>query len=388
MEQRVRDVTDVFGRDSTATRAPSDAGGAFSIALVHDYLTQRGGAERVVLSMLRAFPHASLHTSVFNPATTFPDFAAHEVHRSALDRVGVLRTHHRLGLPLYAGAFDRMTLDVDVMLCSSSGWAHGASTTGRKVVYCYAPARWLYQTDRYLGGSSPMRAPLRVLAPLLRRWDQRAAGTADRYLTSSTVVRDRLWSIYGIDAEIVPPPHAMSPTEAVQPVPGVDAGFFLCVARLLPYKNVDVVIEAFRLRPSQRLVVVGDGPERARLAGMLPANVTMLGSVSDAQLRWLYRASRGVVAASHEDFGLTPLEGAAVGRPSAVLRAGGFLDTVVESETGIFFDALTPDAIAAAIDRLDATSWSEAALAAHADGYGEAAFHERLRDIMAMELGS
>ena len=121
-----------------------------SIALVHDYLTQRGGAERVALSLTRAFPGAPLHTSLYEPAATFPAFAAVDVRPLPLNRLGPLRRNHRLALPLLAPAFSRLRVDADVVICSSSGWAHGARVTGRKIVYCHTPARWLYQPGRYL----------------------------------------------------------------------------------------------------------------------------------------------------------------------------------------------------------------------------------------------
>ena len=136
------------------------------VAIVHDYLTQRGGAERVVLSMLKAFPGAPLYVSVYEPDSTFPEFREVDVRTAGIDRVGLIRRNHRLGLPLYAPTFSRMTVPADVAICSSSGWAHGVRTTGRKIVYCHLEARWLYQTGRYLGGLRPVaRAGVEVLRP-------------------------------------------------------------------------------------------------------------------------------------------------------------------------------------------------------------------------------
>src|ERR1019366_263325 len=156
------------------------------LALVHDYLTQRGGAERVVLTLSDANPGATIHTSLYDPASTFPEFSTHDVRTLPLDRIRILRDHHRLALPLLAPAFSRLHVDAEVTVCSSSGWAHGARVTGAKVVYCHNPARWLYQADQYLAGSSRLAAAgLAVLSPPLRRWDSRAAATADRYLVNS-----------------------------------------------------------------------------------------------------------------------------------------------------------------------------------------------------------
>jgi glycosyltransferase involved in cell wall biosynthesis len=340
------------------------------VALVHDYLTQRGGAERVVLTLADAYPGAAIHTSLYDPDGTFPEFRDHTVVTSPIDRVGLLRSHHRLALPLLAPAFDHLHVDADVAVCSSSGWAHGARVTGAKVVYCHNPARWLYQRDQYLAGSSRLSAAgVATLAPALRRWDRRAAATADRYLVNSRAVRDRVADTYGIDAAVVPPPVDVDVDAPRRAPAGVEPGFLLCVSRLLPYKNVDVVVAAVARRPDVRLVVVGTGPSAAELAAGAPANVTFLGRVDDDELRWLYGACRGLVAASYEDFGLTPVEAAAFGRPTAALRWGGFLDTIVEGETGVLFDAPEPAAVTAAIDELTATRWSEEALVRHAGRY-------------------
>ncbi|MBA2463057.1 MAG: glycosyltransferase [Actinobacteria bacterium] len=356
-----------------------------SVTLVHDYLTQRGGAERVVLSAQKAFPEAILHTSLYDPDATFPEFRDARIATLPLDRVRLLRRNHRLALPLLAPAFSRYRVEADVVLCSSSGWAHGVAADGRKVVYCHAPARWLYQTRAYLGGRhSAAGIGLAFLRPYLRRWDRRAAASADRYLANSTVVRDRIRAVYGIDAEVVPPPPALDPAGPQEAVEGIEPGFVLCVSRLLPYKNVDAVVEAFAGLPHERLVVVGTGPAEGNLRAAAGANVRLVGSVTDEQLRWLYASSAGLVAASYEDYGLTPLEAASFGRPAAVLRAGGFLDTVVEGETGVFLDRLEPRAIAAAVRELE-RGWDEAALRRHAATFSEKRFIERLRAIVLEE---
>lgn len=356
------------------------------VAVAHDYLTQLGGAERVVLSMMRAFPGAPVHTSLFDSAATFPEFGKADIRPLPLDRLAFLRQHHRWALPLLATAFGRLHVEADVLLCSSSGWAHAARTTGRKVVYCYSPARWLYSGDQYLGGQRPaLAAALGAVRPRMVEWDRQAAATAHRYLTLSRSVRDRIKVNYGVEAEVLPPPPTLDPKGDRRPVEGLDAGFFLCVARLLPYKNVDAVIAAFDTLPGERLVVVGVGPELSRLKRMAGRRVSLIGSVADDQLRWLYESCAGVVAASYEDYGLTPLEGARFGRPSVVLRWGGFLDTVVEHETGQFFDEPTPSAIARGVRQLTSRPAAPDRLKAHAELFSEERFIRRLRQVVAEE---
>jgi len=360
-----------------------------SLALVHDYLTQQGGAERVVLTLADAHPGAVVHTSLYDPDGTFPGFRHHDVRTLPIDRVALLRHHHRLALPLLAPSFSRMHVDAEVAVCSSSGWAHGAHVTGAKVVYCHNPARWLYQPDQYLAGSSWLAgAGLAALSPPLRRWDARAAATADRYVVNSRAVRARVADVYGIDADVVPPPVDIDVTGPRRAPGGIEPGFVLCVSRLLAYKNVGAVVGAFRLLPDQRLVVVGTGPLADELAAQAPPNVTVLGRVDDDVLRWLYGACAGLVAASYEDFGLTPLEAAAFGAPTAALRWGGFLDTVVEGRTGSFFDTPTPDAIAGAVTGLVGRPWDADELQDHAALFAPPRFLSRMDEVVAEVLAT
>ncbi|TQM95290.1 glycosyltransferase involved in cell wall biosynthesis [Ornithinimicrobium humiphilum] len=356
------------------------------VAIAHDYLTQRGGAERVVLALSRAFPEAPIYTTIYDPEGTFPDFADREIVTSPLSRIPALRHDHRRALPLLAPVSSRLRVDADVTVASSSGWAHGFATTGRTLVYCHNPARWLYQADEYLGDAgrrSPTRLALGVLTTPLRRWDRRAAARADRYLANSGVVRERVARAYGIEADVVPPPPGLDSSGPQEAHPELaawaDRPFWLVVSRLLPYKNVDVALEAFRGRPGERLVVVGAGPERDRLVAAAPDNVRIVSGVSDAELRWIYAHAGGLVAPSFEDFGLTPLEANAWGVPVVALRAGGYLDTVVEGRSGVFFDEPTPAAVGAALDRAQQHTWSEGALRRHADGFGEVGFAARIR---------
>ncbi|MGH2725470.1 MAG: glycosyltransferase, partial [Actinomycetota bacterium] len=305
------------------------------VIFVQDHLVQRGGAERGLLSMLKAAPGAAVHVAFYRPEQCYPEFAEVDVRPFPLDRIGPLSRRHRLAMPLLAPAFSSHRVDADVVICGTSGWAQGVRTTGRKVVYFYALTRWLYERDAYLGARGPLaRFGVAALAPLLERWDRRTVASGHRFLTEGTEMRDRLREIYGIEAEIVPLPMALDAAGAQRPVDGLEPGFFLCASRLMPYKNIDVVLEAFARLPEQRLVVAGDGPEETRLRAIAPRNATMFGLAQDDQLRWLYANCAAVVTAAFEPFGLTPIEGAAYGKPTVALRAGGFIDTVIDGRTG------------------------------------------------------
>ena len=358
------------------------------VVIAHDYLTQRGGAERVVLSLLKAFPDAPIYTTLYNPATTFPEFRDAQVITSGLNRVPLFRNDHRLALPLLAGAANSLRIDADVVIASSSGWAHGFPTTGRKIVYCHSPARFLYLTDEYLGpgGVRTLKGRLlRLMRSPLIGWDQRAARTAHRYLCNSSVIKQRIEDVYGIAADVIAPPAGVRSSDVQEPVEELEpwaGGYYLVVSRLLPYKNVRQVIEAFSGLPD-RLVVVGRGPLQDELASHLPENVQLLGSLSDAQLRWTYAHSRGLIAASFEDFGLTPLEAGAFGKPTLALHAGGFLDTVEDGVNGAFFDVPTPAAIRDAVVLDRHRTWAPQRITAHADTFSEERFIQRLQGLVA-----
>ncbi|MCO6664420.1 glycosyltransferase family 4 protein [Cutibacterium avidum] len=358
------------------------------VTIAHDYLTQRGGAERVVTQFATIFPDAPIVTAVYAPDLTYPEFASHEVITSPLNRIGLLRRHFRAGLPLYDWAFDHTEVPTgtDTVLVSTTGFAHGVRTPQncRKVVYCHSPARFLYLTDDYLGGQwwrSPKGIVLKALTPPLRRWDRRAAASADEYLCNSTVVRDRIRDVYGIEAAVVHPPYSLDPTGPQEPLPGLEGhpSFFLTVSRLMPYKNVDVLLRAFADLPDEHLVVIGSGPLRDELHALAPANVSFFEGISDAQLRWAYAHASAVIAPSKEDFGLTPVEGFAFGTPCLALHAGGYLDTVVDGVSGRFFDSATPGAVTQAVRQFRENPLEERTVLDHAGKFSPETFARAIR---------
>ena len=345
--------------------------------------------------MSRVFPDAPIYTMLYDPESTFPEFQDLDVRVPAINRVRSLRKHHRAALPILPMVARSVFVDADIVLTSSSGWAHGFRTNGRKLVYCHSPARWLYQSEKYLGnhGNALARMGLRATSSYLKAWDLKSALNSDRYLANSTQIKRRIADVYGIDADVVFPPVTMSVTTDVEPITEVidwlgstseqeDGGFYLVVSRLLPYKNVDAVVRAFA-GTRRRLVVVGRGPEAERLRAAKTDNVMMLSDLSNGALAWLYKTCNAIVAASYEDYGLTPLEAGVWGRPAIALRFGGFLDTIHEDVSGMYFEEPSPYAIYQALERFESMRFDPDKVRNHAQQFSQEAFSDRLRDAVS-----
>jgi glycosyltransferase involved in cell wall biosynthesis len=351
------------------------------MAIVHDYLNQRGGAERVVLEMTRMWPSAPLYTSLYRECSVFPEFAGADIRTTFLDRVP-LDAGFRVLAPALPLAFRSLgALDQDVVISSSSGWAHGVRTTSRSthVVYCYAPARWLYSSDQYFRRGAMRNLPT-VVSRGLRVWDRNAARRADVYIAIAGNVRDRIRSAYGIEAEIVYPPvdtHRFEPRPRGQRL--------LAIARFLPYKRIDLIIRACN-RLGLGLDVVGDGPLARELQDLAGPSVTFHGCVTDRVLVDLIEECSAVCMPGVEDFGIVALEGNAAGKPTVAFAGGGALETIEDGVNGVLFHEPTVEAVADAIRRLDAVDSDPVALAASAERFSverfRAALESKIRDAV------
>ncbi|WP_183625626.1 glycosyltransferase [Pseudoclavibacter helvolus] len=376
--------------ESRSARARAETRQRPRVAIAHDYITQRGGAERLLLSMHHAFPDARIYTTLYEPDATYPEFKDLDIVVSPINRFSAFRRDHRKALPFLAPASSGIHIDADVVLASTTGWAHGFKTNGQMIAYCNTPARFLYLPEQYLGDAGPLSLRalgLRFLSPFLRAWDQRAAKRVETYVSNSSAIRERVRTVYGRESEVVYPAQSVNINGPRVPAVGLedfvgDGGHLLLVSRLMPYKNVDKAIAAVASLPNERLVIVGDGPQRADLVASLPDNVRLVSGISDEELRWLYARSRALVAPSFEDFGLTVVEAAAWGKPSIALRAGGYLDTVAEGVTGRFFDAADAKSIAAAIAASRFDVWDVTRIKEHAREFSEEAFARKLQKLV------
>lgn len=351
-----------------------------SIAIVHDYLNQRGGAERVVLQMASIWPHAPIYTSLYRPASTFPGFADCDVRTSPLDRLPIDAGFRNL-FALYPAAFRAFgTLGHDIVISSSSGWAHGVrvAATSYHVVYCYTPARWLYGGD-HLGASRRSQA-LRPVLGVVRRWDRRAAHRADLYVAISNGVRDRIARQYGVDAPVVYPP-----VDVDRFYPSGRGERLLVVSRLLPYKRVDVIVDA-ATQSGIGLDVVGVGPALADLQRRAGPTVRFHGRLPDSDVGVLMQQCRAFCLPGMEDFGITPIEANAAGKPVVALAAGGALETLEDGVSGAFFTRHQPDDVLRAIERSDQIDTPPEAIASMARRFSLENFRASLLRVIRTGL--
>lgn len=308
-----------------------------SVAIVHDFLTIKGGSERVALALTQAYPDAPLHTSLYHPDRTFPEFASVDVRPGPLNRIPRFRADHRLALPFLAPAFRSVRIDADVVICSSAGFAHHVRTTGTKVVYCHTPARWLYDTTRYVSGWGRLvGTAVGAIRPVLGPLDRAAMAEASLVIANSADIAAEVEAIYNQKPVVISPCSSLALNGPVEPISDLAPGFVLCPSRTLGYKRLDVLVEAAALLPDLQFLHIGDGPHRSALVDA-PANLRSVGAVDDAQLRWAYRNARAVAITCAEDFGLVPMEANAHGLTSVVPRARGLIGQPALAERGIFY---------------------------------------------------
>ena len=352
---------------------PRDFG---SVAIVHDYLNQSGGAERVVLAMAAMWPDAPIFTSLYRADSTFPGFGAADVYTSPLHWLPVDSGFRNL-FPLYPAAFRAFgTLDHDLVISSSSGWAHNVRTAPHTfhAVYCHTPARWLYGGEHL--GAARRQLVLRPFIGAMRSWDRFAAQRAHLYIANSHEVQQRIRVQYGVDAPVVHPPVDVDRFR-----PGPRGERLLVVSRLLPYKRIDAIVDT-ATRAGIGLDVVGTGPALADLRERAGPTVAFHGRMSDDEVTMAIEHCRALCLPGKEDFGITPVEANAAGKPVIALAAGGSLETLEEGVTGVFFSRHHPDEILAAIRRCDEIETPPEVIAAHARRFSRTAFERSLSDVL------
>jgi glycosyltransferase involved in cell wall biosynthesis len=350
-------------------------------AIVHYWLLHRRGGEKVVEVLCRLLPDAHIFTLFCDPRSLTEEFRSHPITTSFLNP---LRRFYRSLLPLMPMALESFDLrGYDLVISSESGPAKGVITSSRThhICYCHTPMRYLwdlYHDYRNEWTASRLkRAAMTPLANYLRVWDFAAAARVDRFVANSENVRGRIRKTYRREAEVVHPPVEV---ESFYHKPAED--YYLAVSELVSYKRLDSVVRQFSAS-GRNLRICGDGPEYRHLRDLARPNVQFLGRVGDAELRELYARCRAFLLPGEEDFGMTPVEALASGKPVIALGRGGALETV-PAFGGVFYDEPTGDAIASAIHRLEKMEprIDPAALQAWARRFGEAEFARKFRGVL------
>ena len=361
------------------------------VVLVHDWLTGMRGGEKVLEVFCRMFPAADLLTLVHARGTTSPAIEARRVRTSLIQRLPWPDRLYRHYLPLFPTAIECFDLDdADLIISTSHCAAKSVVPTGRAihVCYCHSPMRYAWdQFDAYFGperlgsiGSALARPVLAWLA----RWDRNTAGRVDRYVANSRFVAGRIERYYNRGAAVLHPPVN---TDFFTPGTASPESYYLVVSALVPYKRIDVAIRAAD-RLQVPLKVVGTGPDLARLRAMAGPKVEFLGALDDDALRETYRRALALVLPAEEDFGISPVESMATGRPVVALARGGATETVVPGVTGILVDEATPERFAEAMREIARQSFDPAVLSAHASLFAVPRFEQGFRELVTAAMAA
>jgi glycosyltransferase involved in cell wall biosynthesis len=346
------------------------------VALVHDFLLDIRGAERVFMAMCDIWPDADVFTAVYDEQGTEGRFAHRNVHTSFLQKLRPTSRTFRALLPLYPSAIESLDLSgYDVVVSSSSAWAHAVICDEGTVhvSYCHNPFRYAWNDrDRTLARRDPLtRAALRTIFRRWRQWDWIAAQRVDRYVTNSRLTQGRIRAYFGREARVVYPP-----VDTGRFTPTAPASHYLVLSELMPHKRIEVAVRAFT-RLGLPLVVVGDGPDARRLQRLAGPTVRFAGRVSDAEVSGMLASARALVVTAVEEFGIAAVEAQAAGRPVISVRGGGALETVEEGVTGTFWEG-GPDELAAAVSGFDDAAIDPADCIANAARFDRSVFAREL----------
>ncbi|MBM3264253.1 MAG: glycosyltransferase [candidate division Zixibacteria bacterium] len=350
------------------------------LAIVHDYLNQYGGAERIIEIFHEMFPEAPIYTSVFDPETLPPVFRSMDIRPSFMQRLPFVKRYLPYYLPFFPVAFEQIDLrNYDVILSSTTAWGKGIITSpdALHVCYCNTPMRFAWRYHDYMQDKEmvfPIRQALTLVLHPIRLWDVVSANYVDYFIANSYNISRRIAKFYRRESHVIHCPVDCSRYHISDKIDD----YYLIVSRLREYKRVDVAIRAFNLlkRP---LIVIGDGNDRARLQRMAEPHIRFLGRVDEETLQSYYARCRAFIFPGEEDFGLTPIEAQASGRPVIAFAKGGALETVVDGKTGRLFYPQTPEALAEAVREFDSISVDPAGLRAHAMQFDVSHFKQKIR---------
>jgi len=354
------------------------------LAIVHDYLNQMGGAELVLKVLHRVYPDAPIYTTIYEPSLVDPEFKHMDIRTTFMQRLPFVHRHHQSFLPVFPFAIESMDLrEYNVVLSMSSAWSKNVLTRPETchICYCLAPMRFAWNFQDYAAGEKGIaRWQKPLLHPLLmalRAWDVAGANRVDQFIGISNTVNRRIKKFYRRDSALIHPPvDTTSYAAAVSDAS--DDGYFVIAARLVPYKRIDLAIQACN-QLMLPLKIIGVGRDRERLEALAGPTIEFLGWVDDTTKRQLLRRCRAFLFPSEEDFGIAPVEALASGRPVVAFAAGGALDLIQEGVNGLFFWRQTPEALAEVLKRVPEQAWDSVAISEHAAKFDVQTFESKLR---------
>lgn len=355
------------------------------VAIVHDWLTTYAGAEKTLEQMLAVFPSATLYSLLdFMPPDQRRFLRDRPVKTTFIQRMPLARRNHRVYIPLMPLAIESLDLSgYDVVLSSSYAVAKGVLTGPDQlhVSYCYSPMRYAWDLQHQYLGESGLRSGVRsllarILLHYIRMWDVRTAAGVDHFVAISDFIARRIRKVYRREASVIYPPVDVS----ARKVRTEKEDFYVTVSRLVPYKKVPLIIEAFSRMPEKKLVVIGDGPELGKARACAGPNVQVLGRQPYEAVNDAIAKARAFVFAAEEDFGIAPVEAQACGTPVIAYGKGGSTETVVPGKTGLFFSEQTVEAICDAVQRFEAcrSDFDPAQIRANAERFSDDRFREEL----------
>ena len=353
-----------------------------NIALVHEFLVTWGGSDLVARTFCDIYPGAPLYTALYDPAVMDKHFAGVDVRVSSLNKYPLALKKHRLYMPMFPLVFEQFDLrGYDIVLSSHHMAAKGVLTSADTCHVCFVHTPMRYAWDfyhEYIEEFNPLLRPVaRRLLHHLRIWDVAAANRVDFFISNAHNVARRIRKHYRRDSTVIHSPIDAQRFHIANKV----GDYYLAVSRLVPYKRTDLAVQAFT-KLGEKLVVAGSGPEMKRLKAMAGPNIEFLGFVPDADLPALYAGCRAFVFPANEDFGLTPLEAQAAGRPVIAYGAGGALETVVPGRTGVFFPEQTPDSLEQAVKALDWQAFDPQEVRRHALQFDVSVFKKKIANFI------
>jgi glycosyltransferase involved in cell wall biosynthesis len=355
-----------------------------NVALVHDWLTGMRGGEKCLEVLCELFPDAPIYTLLHNKGTMSPLIESKKIVTSFIDSLPKKTEKYRSYLPLFPVAMEQFDFsEFDLVISTSHAIAKNAKvrSDALHICYCHTPMRYVWEMyGQYFGKENAgllTRAAMRTVRPLLRSWDVRTAHRVHYYIANSENVRKRIQRYYNREAVVIFPPVDTDQFT----LSASDEGYFLMVTALVPYKRVDLAIEAFN-RSGERLLIVGKGTETEKLKAMAKSNIEFLGWKIDDELSHLYRGCKALIFPGEEDFGIVPLEAMATGKPVVAFGKGGALETVVEGTTGTFFYAQTVESLSESLMKIRTIKFDPAIIRNHAVRFTRSIYKQKMHDYI------